>query len=726
MKTKTRKLTVCVTALLCAASIACDDEVIQNGIAVEQESDKLLYWSTGLRPMQPEVCFYKLQGSVSDADFDASADVVRQILAEEWGAASGLDFQGTGRCASPTAHPDGSGHDFFPEDIRIAMVTGNPPDPADIQTETSPIPGDGCFYIDGDGIPRPHTYGGGNWGSGPDALEAMRSCAYSMVIPLDVSSPVFARRNTCHEFGHSLGFAHEHGHRDNPQTVCPSGTWSDIPGTPYDVMSVMHYNHVVGSADWVNCPAPGNWGWDLSSRSYTYADGLSFYDRLGAELAYPHSFEPLVCGDRSVIENGQVRFKADVVRRGAVVNNTSESMLQNVVWSVDGQDMQALCATAGCTADAVELSFPANLIAAGNHTVTLAYDDFWGRHHESVTPFTTSNAAIPFESFESSPTVWTATNGTLTVSTIRATHGASSLQVNASGYVSIASPLMNSSDIAQVGDKVLLDVFIPSGQPNPYWLGAVQLFVTIPGRNIYSVYLGQVELTGLGVNAWNTLSFNVPSDVRAALESSGLAVRFAVAANTPWGAPALALDNIRFAQNLSQKSGALDPCPTLNPTPIPQNTLFSFDVPFDWDAANTTEIVGTIANRIALEVEAAGYTPVLSRSFVTADEISTVTNRLAVDIMLPKDPVNPHWQGDLSLKVTCLGVGLNNQYVGNVGLSNLPADMFQTVEFTLPSNVTDAFAGNNTCTIELDLNVGENAGKYYFDNMRLVPTIPVV
>jgi hypothetical protein len=437
-------------------------------------------------------------------------------------------------------------------------------------------------------------------------------------------------------------------------------------------------------------------------------------------MAYPKSMQPLVCGDRTVIPGGQARFQADVVRRGAHIDDTSQSMLQNVVWYVDGNNMGPICGAAGCSASAVELRFPASLIAGGAHTVRLEYDDYWGRHHSSTTPFRVSAVAPPFEGFEGTAIRWTASSGSLARNTARFTEGAASLQVNGSNYITLSGPDFVTSGLSHVGDQILIDVFVPTGQPNRYWLGAVQMSVTVPARAINDGYLGQVELTGLSQGAWHTLRFNVPSNVQQALRAEGLAARFKVSVNTPAGAPALLLDNLRFdGGNLTQRMGVLDPCPALDPTPIPQNTLFSFDVPGDWNVTNATGSVGTIQSRIALEVDAHGYTPIVGASFSTS-ELSGVSSTLLVDVMLPPAAVSASWQGAVSGFVSCPTAGINNLYIGPVSLTGLPANIFQSLTLTLPAAVVNAFRATNTCSIEIDLNVNA-AGPYYFDNLRFGP-----
>ena len=270
-----------------------------------------------------------------------------------------------------------------------------------------------------------------------------------------------------------------------------------------------------------------------------------------------------------------------------------------------------------------------------------------------------------------------------------------------------------------MGDQILLDVYVPTNQPNPSWLGAVQLNVTMPAAGLNNAYLGQAGLTGFAQGAWHTLTFSVPTNVRQALASDGIAAQFKLMTNTQTGAPPLLLDNLRFSGTLTQRIGVLDPCAQLDPTPIPQTTLFSFDVPKDWTttATGAAQSVGTIGNRIALEVDAQGYTPVVSRTFATT-ELSGVSSTLLMDIMPPSSVASAAWQGAVSAQISCPSANIYGQYLSGVALTGLAAGRFQSVSFPLPSAVVSAFKGANNCTIEIDLNVTGTRAPYYLDNMR--------
>jgi len=91
----------------------------------------------------------------------------------------------------------------------------------------------------------------------------------------------------------------------------------------------------------------------------------------------------------------------------------------------------------------------------------------------------------------------------------QATEGSYAITVPV-GYRDIASPSFRTADLPEVGDHLSVDVFIPSPVTNPYWVGAVALFVDIPSAGIYNQWISQRDLTPLSRGAWSTLEFRAP------------------------------------------------------------------------------------------------------------------------------------------------------------------------------------------------------------------------
>ncbi|RYZ09719.1 MAG: hypothetical protein EOO73_02220 [Myxococcales bacterium] len=167
-------------------------------------------------------------------------------------------------------------------------------------------------------------------------------------------------------------------------------------------------------------------------------------------------------------------------------------------------------------------------------------------------PAPASNPAQKMMSFDPPPQqFWTAQSGTLSQVSNQLTEGTSSMAVNASGYVRLDSGSFSTWQLPIVGTRLDLDVYVPpAGQPQPTWLGGVDLFITIPSAQLTNTFVGHVELTP-GGTGWRTAAFQLPSQVRTALLEPHAAVRLGVAVNRAGGAPAILLDNLRFGGSLS-------------------------------------------------------------------------------------------------------------------------------------------------------------------------------
>lgn len=133
--------------------------------------------------------------------------------------------------------------------------------------------------------------------------------------------------------------------------------------------------------------------------------------------------------------------------------------------------------------------------------------------------------------------------------------GQSSLAVRAQGYTEVQSIALTS--LPRIPDKLYVDIALPTLQTNPYWLGAVQLYVELPSRGIYNYYLGQHELTGKPLGKFITLEFTVPSTVKAALAGSYNDLKLKLAINVPYGNGPYLLDNLRLDPG---GSGATQDC----------------------------------------------------------------------------------------------------------------------------------------------------------------------
>ncbi len=184
-------------------------------------------------------------------------------------------------------------------------------------------------------------------------------------------------------------------------------------------------------------------------------------------------------------------------------------------------------------------------VLAGSYTLsTTVYDDL-GASNGSPPLTITVNPDALFMVLESN-TGWSASTGVLDTSDI-ASQGAHSLAHVGGGYSMINSPGL--STLQGVTTKLAVDLRMPSPQPNPYWYGALQLYFSIPSQAVYNQYVGQVELTGLPLNKFNTLTFTILTSLVDKLKTAYSDLTISLALNVPSNSNGKYLiDNMRFVQ----------------------------------------------------------------------------------------------------------------------------------------------------------------------------------
>ncbi len=140
---------------------------------------------------------------------------------------------------------------------------------------------------------------------------------------------------------------------------------------------------------------------------------------------------------------------------------------------------------------------------------------------------------------------WTSPQAPLSVTGSRKTQGCFGLEVGASGYRTVNSAAFV-TPLLGVTSQVGIDVFIPANQPNPSWLGAVQLYLTCPSAGVNNAYIGQVELTGKPQGAFSTASFTLAPSLVSVLSTAHSDCSFSVAVNMNQTPEPPVLDNLRF------------------------------------------------------------------------------------------------------------------------------------------------------------------------------------
>jgi hypothetical protein len=146
------------------------------------------------------------------------------------------------------------------------------------------------------------------------------------------------------------------------------------------------------------------------------------------------------------------------------------------------------------------------------------------------------------------PTAWTGQGFPLATVSAPRTEGSFALQVGSSGFREIFSAVFNTDILQGITSKLALDVYLPVGPSNPFWLGAVQLYANCPSANIYHSYQGEIELTGKPSGAFSTVTFNLTPQVVAAMKGQHGDFSLSIAVNAAPAAQSFVLDNLHFTQ----------------------------------------------------------------------------------------------------------------------------------------------------------------------------------
>ena len=119
-----------------------------------------------------------------------------------------------------------------------------------------------------------------------------------------------------------------------------------------------------------------------------------------------------------------------------------------------------------------------------------------------------------FMSFDDTNHPWTSAIATLSYDNyVKFGDEGYSLKVHGNGYMTIESPIFNTYELGAISNELLLDVWIPEDQANPFWYGEVQMSVNgeyytplPPGQKPLSAQRVKAELLYNSV-PWDTVLF---------------------------------------------------------------------------------------------------------------------------------------------------------------------------------------------------------------------------
>jgi len=318
----------------------------------------------------------------------------------------------------------------------------------------------------------------------------------------------------------------------------------------------------------------------------------------------------------------------------------------------------------------------------------------------------------------SSLPTWTLDGHAVAFDMTEFTEGTAALVVSGGGYRVIESPYFSTAELSQVGTTLELDVSLADPQPNPYWLGSIDAFVSASSVDVTNAYLGHVELTGLEIGRWNTVSLVLDEATQSLLSGEAGDVQIALAVNTPTNAPNILLDGLRFGGDLVDI--VRDPSDTGDAS---IERLFSFEDSNDWSVSNGN---GSASDWVtdgtsSLKVSGSGYVEIESRTFNTMD-LDQVMEVVSVDLAVPTTIPNPYWLGALQLFVSCPSANLYNAFQGQIDLADASLGEFNQLIFDLDESAVSALATmGNVCSLKFALNVAAGSGDYIFDHVAFIP-----
>lgn len=146
-------------------------------------------------------------------------------------------------------------------------------------------------------------------------------------------------------------------------------------------------------------------------------------------------------------------------------------------------------------------------------------------------------------------TDWHSSNTTITLDTKHKSEGVRSL-VTPAGWKIIESRDVSTADFVMLGDKIDVDLFVPSSTQNQYWIGNVELWLDVPSSNKHIQFGAQQQIQPY-FNSWLTYRFDVPEEALSILSEPHSDAHIQIVLNT---ADSVWVDNMRFAGKLRENT----------------------------------------------------------------------------------------------------------------------------------------------------------------------------
>lgn len=156
---------------------------------------------------------------------------------------------------------------------------------------------------------------------------------------------------------------------------------------------------------------------------------------------------------------------------------------------------------------------------------------------------------------------------------------------------------------------------------------------------------------------------------------------------------------------------------------LTSSSVLRFENMADWSSsagAIASESAAVAEGARALRLGAVPWTRLESRLFATS-ELSAVSTRFAVEVLIPETPPATYWVGGLGLLVDCPSAGLYDRWIGYHALQFLDEGEFNRLEFALSEDVVDVLAGEHDCTVAFELTANPAVGSFILDGGGFLP-----
>jgi hypothetical protein len=291
------------------------------------------------------------------------------------------------------------------------------------------------------------------------------------------------------------------------------------------------------------------------------------------------------------------------------------------------------------------------------------------------------------------------------------TQGLRSLQIGtAPGSLDVISAKFSADLAPQGATRLIVDLWVPSNQPNPTFFGNLSVIVSSPSAGVNAVSLGTLALTSRPTNQFSQFEFNLPTAVRNALDGSAsdVTVKLTLAVNAgsgPWY-----IDNVRFL---------------LPPPPLSSlDAILSFEDITKWSCAQTAITASTqfkthLTKSLSVAT-APGWMQFISVPFGSSP-LSAPLGKFRIDLRKPSNQPNQFWHGQFQLQVDVPSAGISNATTSTFELTPLASNTFSQIELALPASVVNVVNGDyGDLKLKLILNAVAGSGPWYLDNIRFV------